>query len=611
MHERVVTRTIGLNGVGFSLGETGRDGQCDGTCPRAREVLPSARMSRRRVTCRPRRGGCGCCSRGLVLLSLAWGALAAFTASQYSAAEASVVTVREPLSLDALQIYQRLSDANDAATTAFLIGGLEPAAVQQRYLADLTAAQTGLEDAVARGGAGHGATGDDLRTLATDISLYDGDVQTANADNRLGLPLGAAYLRAASGLMRGTLLPKAKDLYAAENASLHGTSAHATGEPLIDATVAAGLAIGAAFCLASRWLCRRTNRVLNIGLLAAGAAVVVSLGWMAAAYAVARGDLLDAQARGSATVEALAQVGIAVQEAHADESLTLIDNAGDGGRRRDETYERDHRMKKTHSARGTGTLLTAAETAARGTPAASAVAATAATPGPGSPRTSPSAIGRRPRQPRRRGQLGAQHGARYGWRGVRPAVGRHRGRVEPGPGGLRLQRAVRVWRLHRPGIRPAARRADHGRRLRLGHQPPARGVPGDARRGRRRRTGSTRARAGRGPSARARHRQALAAGVLAAAALAGCTAAPGPHAAQAPARPRRRRPRRAVRPHRARRREPTPGGRGHAPTCDPDAVEPGAAAWPAAGDPGPGWSTSASAATSSPASTRTPTTSAS
>ena len=29
--------------------------------------------------------------------------------------------------------------------------------------------------------------------------------------------------------MRGTLLPKAKDLYAAENASLHGTSAQATG----------------------------------------------------------------------------------------------------------------------------------------------------------------------------------------------------------------------------------------------------------------------------------------------------------------------------------------------------------------------------------------------
>ena len=306
---------------------------------------------------------------GLVLLSLGWGALAAFTASQYSAAAAGVVTVREPLSLDALQIFRRLSDANDAAATAFLVGGLEPAAVQQRYLADLTAAETGLEDAVARGGAGHGATATDLRTLATDIRLYDGEVQTARADNRIGLPLGAAYLREASDLMRGTLLPKAKDLYAAENASLHGTSAQATGLPLIGAAAAAGLAVAVAFLLASRWLGRRTNRVLNIGLLAAGAAVVVSLGWLGAAYAGARGDILDAQARGSATVEALAQVGIAAQEAHADESLTLIDNTGDDG------YQGDYQTKMGALGPGTGTLLTTAVTAARGTPAAPAVAA--------------------------------------------------------------------------------------------------------------------------------------------------------------------------------------------------------------------------------------------
>ncbi len=42
---------------------------------------------------------------GLVLLSLAWGALAAFTASQYASAASSVVTMREPLSLDAQRIY--------------------------------------------------------------------------------------------------------------------------------------------------------------------------------------------------------------------------------------------------------------------------------------------------------------------------------------------------------------------------------------------------------------------------------------------------------------------------------------------------------------------------
>ena len=93
---------------------------------------------------------------GLLLLSLAWGVLAAFTAGQYASAAASVVSTREPLSLDAQQIYSRLSDANDTAATAFLTGGLEPAASRQRYLADLAAASAAIQQATARVGAGGG-----------------------------------------------------------------------------------------------------------------------------------------------------------------------------------------------------------------------------------------------------------------------------------------------------------------------------------------------------------------------------------------------------------------------------------------------------------------------
>ena len=62
---------------------------------------------------------------GLVALSLAWGALSAFTALHYSSAASSVVSSREQLSLAAQQIYSRLSDADDAAATAFLTTGPE------------------------------------------------------------------------------------------------------------------------------------------------------------------------------------------------------------------------------------------------------------------------------------------------------------------------------------------------------------------------------------------------------------------------------------------------------------------------------------------------------
>jgi len=76
----------------------------------------------------------------LILLSLAWGVLAALTADQHASAAADVVAVSEPLSLDAEQIYTSLSDADATAASAFLAGGLEPTVARQHYQADITEA---------------------------------------------------------------------------------------------------------------------------------------------------------------------------------------------------------------------------------------------------------------------------------------------------------------------------------------------------------------------------------------------------------------------------------------------------------------------------------------
>src|SRR5580693_7096019 len=151
----------------------------------------------------------------LVILSLAWGVIATLAADQHASAAGEVVAISEPLSLDAEQIYQSLSDADATAADAFLSGGLEPAAVRQRYSADITQAAIRIEAASALMGssaartelpshlkkqppAAGSATGDDLATLSAGLPVYAGEVETARADNRLGLPLGAAYLREAS-----------------------------------------------------------------------------------------------------------------------------------------------------------------------------------------------------------------------------------------------------------------------------------------------------------------------------------------------------------------------------------------------------------------------------
>ena len=311
----------------------------------------------------------------LILLSLAWGALAALTADQHASAAADVVTVSEPLSLDAEQIYTSLSDADATAASAFLAGGLEPAAARQRYQADITEAAIRIEAASALVGSsaartqlpGHlanqtsaagSAIGDDLAILSGQLPVYTDEVGTARANNRLGLPLGAAYLREGSALLRGTLLPAASDIYTRESALLTSASAQATGLPLIVITVLAGLGLGYVLYRSSRWLSRHTHRTVNYGLLLAALAGLVSVVWLAGSFVAGRGDLLQAQQQGSGPVQAFARAEAAALQAHADESLTLIDNSGD------DSYQKDYLAQQKLLGPGPGTLLAQVQAAA-------------------------------------------------------------------------------------------------------------------------------------------------------------------------------------------------------------------------------------------------------
>ena len=300
-------------------------------------------------------GRLGLLLAGLVLLSLAWGLLAALTAEQHASAAADVVAVSEPLSLDAEQIYQSLSDADATAANAFLSGALEPTAARQRYNSDIAQAAIHIEAASALVGAqsADSATGADLATLSAGLPVYTGEVETARADNRIGLPLGAAYLREASALLRGTLLPAASDIYTRQRGRLTSASAQATGLPLMVVAIVIGLVIGFVLVRSWRWLTRRTHRRVNYGLLVAAVAGLISLVWLAGAFAIGRAEMLHALQQGSAPAEAFARADVAALQAHADESLTLIDDAGD------DIYQKDFIIQQQRLGPGPGTLLAA------------------------------------------------------------------------------------------------------------------------------------------------------------------------------------------------------------------------------------------------------------
>jgi hypothetical protein len=258
-----------------------------------------------------------------VVASLLWGAIATWTAQQRVSAANLVVASGGPLSYDAQQVYQSLSDADATEANGYL-SGIEPPADILAVHVDISRAEANILPI--RAGDQDPAIQADLSTLATEIPNYMNYVGEADAFNRENELVGAAWLGDASSLMRGTLLPAASDLYARENARLDGGYGQATGLPIVAVVIA--LLVAVAAVRPQRWLARRTHRLLNPGLVVASLVGVLSLAWLLTSLAVARSDLLGARDQGSAPAQALVQAEITALKMHADESLTLINRGG-------------------------------------------------------------------------------------------------------------------------------------------------------------------------------------------------------------------------------------------------------------------------------------------
>jgi hypothetical protein len=307
----------------------------------------------------------------LLVAAVAFGAVGTWTVIQHASAAQDVVSTSEPLSLAAQRMYQDLSDADVTATTAFLAGPNVPLAARERYAADINSAAADLTSL--EGAATTSANPQLVRSLAAvaaGLPVYTGYVSQAQTERLLGYRLTAgSFMQVASEQMYFTLLPAARASYLQENAALTAASARATGLPWI--VVVLVLAIALAFVLyrAQRWLSRRTHRVFNLGLLAASVALVVSVLWLAAAFAVARTDLQRAVGHGSVPAEALAQAAIDTQRARGYEVLNLISRSGDA------TFVQDFQTVRANLGPGPRTLLGAAAGSSSGAGARWAAAA--------------------------------------------------------------------------------------------------------------------------------------------------------------------------------------------------------------------------------------------
>ena len=258
-----------------------------------------------------------------VLGCLIFGVFAFIAASSRSSALSNARSdAAQLVRVQAIRTNLVFADAN--LTNAFLVGGLEPPEARAAYQQGIATASTTLAEA-------SGVNSHDAAVLAKVndvITRYTGLVESARSNNRLGFPLGAAYLRQATNLLRTDALPPLEDLGKTEQARIaHSYSASAQAMYWL----VAGLVVALAVLIVTQvWLAGRTRRLFNLPLVTATAAVLVVglvlVGLMAWSQSKANKTRSNAY---FATVE-LATARIDAFDAKSAESLTLIAR-GSGG----------------------------------------------------------------------------------------------------------------------------------------------------------------------------------------------------------------------------------------------------------------------------------------
>jgi hypothetical protein len=288
------------------------------TPPEAPAVSPATPAHTRTTPQRMRR-----LAAAMLLAGVVRGAVGAWS---YAATDGALGRARENAAqLVRLQDLQtQLLAADAAATSAFLVGGLEPADLRTDY----TAAVGRAAELITAASAAQDADGPVLETLNTELVAYTQDVEQARAANRQGFPIGSQYLRNASAGLRTDALPL---LAAAIEANSERTEAEfGLARAGWIAVVGVGLLTLAGLVAASVWLARRTHRYLSAPLVAALVVTLVlavaSAVWLGRAAALVG----SVQREAYAATTGLSTARAAGFDARANEALTLIAR-GSGG----------------------------------------------------------------------------------------------------------------------------------------------------------------------------------------------------------------------------------------------------------------------------------------
>jgi hypothetical protein len=223
--------------------------------------------------------------------------------------------------LDLLAFDASIREADAAATTGFLAGGVEPTRQRKRYDDAIAKAARSLASVSASIETGYR---NEVALIAEKLPEYTALVSTARANNRQGFPSGSAYIRASSSLLREQVLPETAKLE--ERALSEFKSRY--GDLGIGGFLAAFLVLGAfgvaALLLFQKWVAGTFHRKLNVGLAGSTLALLAS---MVIALITATGQMQRASGAiydGLRPSLDVSNTRVRVFSAKADDALGLI-----------------------------------------------------------------------------------------------------------------------------------------------------------------------------------------------------------------------------------------------------------------------------------------------
>ena len=191
-----------------------------------------------------------------------------------------LLTSTEPMSYAAHNLYTSLSLADTIATTGFVQAGVESAGTRTRYNAAIDRAMVSATESTAGLDLSDRASLQLVSDIERQIPIYTGLVETARTNNRMGNPVGVAYMAEASSLMREEILPAAATLFASTSNDVRAQQHELTRPQWVPLS---GLFAAVFFLVVAQWLLwRMTRRRLNRGFLAATALMLAAILWVSA-----------------------------------------------------------------------------------------------------------------------------------------------------------------------------------------------------------------------------------------------------------------------------------------------------------------------------------------